>query len=101
MTMERGLELVAKLGLASRIIGEGSMHGTASHLTVASDFLGRLAEKWGMDEEGVRSVLLEGADPDEVRIRLRRERRYRRIEEIAGPNLKKEGDCNDKRKVKD
>ena len=59
------------------------MGATASSCRRPTTFLGNLAQQWGMEVEDVRGILFEGLDPNEVRSRIIRERRDRRIGEVT------------------
>ena len=68
---------------ANEVISKAPRAGRADHSTAGQILLGDLAQQWGMEVEDVRGILFEGLDPDEVRGRITRERRARRIGEIT------------------
>lgn len=79
--------------MASKLIADRSRSGPADRFLMDPAFLAKLAEKWGMPANDVTRVLLEGLDPREERIRLRRQRRDRRIGDVIDDDhLRKEKD---------
>ena len=81
--MEDQRKMLSKLVKASEVISKAPRAGQADHAIIGSSLLGDLAQQWGMEVEDVRGILFEGLDPDEVRGRITRERRARRIGEIT------------------